>query len=555
MLSITVPHLLTRCEEAVFSAEGLLAAAKTSVSELVTRDGKISSQALDREQRATHGLAWLATYVEALRQMARWGRSLEQAKKFGEIEQLILLCAFAEYLAQLPGGIAMSQNEVARPFDMGLGDDEISGFWSQTISELVKMGTRPEVRAGIVDHMVKHQGAMFVGEPGLDDTMSMIRDQFFRFAQEKVTPFAHQWHLKDELIPIEVIKELSDLGVFGLTIPENYGGAGLSKLAMCVVSEELSRGYIGVGSLATRSEIAAELILCGGTKEQREHWLPLIASGAKLPTAVFTEPSGGSDVAALKTRAVKDGDVYKIYGNKTWITHAARADMMTLLVRTNQDRPGYRGLSMFLAEKPRGTEKEIFPAKGMSGGEIGVLGYRGMKEYEIGFDGFEVPAANLLGLEEGQGFKQLMQTFESARIQTGARAVGVALCAMDLGLRYALERQQFGQSLTHFPRVRDKLAMMAVEITIARQLSYFAAREKDEGRRCDLEAGMAKLLGARVAWACADNALQIHGGNGFALEYPISRVLCDARILNIFEGAAEIQANVIARRLLEDRAN
>ena len=555
MLSITVPHMLTRCEEAVFSAEGLLAAAKTSVSALVTEDGKISSNALDREQRATHGLAWLATYVEAMRQMARWGRSLEQAGKFGEIERLILLCGFAEYLAQMPGGIAMSQNEVARPYDMGLSDDEISGFWTQAISELVKMGTRPEVRAGIVDHMVKHQGAMFVGEPGLDDTMSMIRDQFFRFAQEKVTPFAHQWHLKDELIPIEVVKELSELGVFGLTIPENYGGAGLSKLAMCVVSEELSRGYIGVGSLATRSEIAAELILCGGTKEQREHWLPLIASGAKLPTAVFTEPSGGSDVAALKTRAVKDGDVYKIYGNKTWITHAARADMMTLLVRTNQDRPGYRGLSMFLAEKPRGTEKEIFPAKGMSGGEIGVLGYRGMKEYEIGFDGFEVPAANLLGREEGQGFKQLMQTFESARIQTGARAVGVALCAMDLGLRYALERQQFGQSLTNFPRVRDKLAMMAVEITIARQLSYFAAREKDEGRRCDLEAGMAKLLGARVAWACADNALQIHGGNGFALEYPISRVLCDARILNIFEGAAEIQANVIARRLLEDRAN
>jgi (2S)-methylsuccinyl-CoA dehydrogenase len=555
MLSITVPHLLTRCEEAVFSAEGLLAAAKTSVSALVTRDGKISSEALDREQRATHGLAWLATYVEALRQMVRWGRSLEQARKFGEIEQLILLAGFADYLAQLPGGIAMSQNEIVRPYDMGLGDDEIGGFWSAAIGELVKTGTRPEVRAGIADYMVKHQGAMFIGDPGLDDTMSMIRDQFFRFAQEKVTPFAHQWHLKDELIPIEVVKELSDLGVFGLTIPENYGGAGLSKLAMCVVSEELSRGYIGVGSLATRSEIAAELILCGGTKEQCDHWLPLIASGEKLPTAVFTEPSGGSDVAALKTRAVKEGDVYKIYGNKTWITHAARADMMTLLVRTNQDRPGYRGLSMFLAEKPRGTEKEIFPAKGMSGGEIGVLGYRGMKEYEIGFDGFEVPAANLLGQEEGQGFKQLMQTFEAARIQTAARAVGVALCAMDLGVRYALERQQFGQSLMDFPRVRDKLAMMAVEITITRQLSYYAAREKDEGRRCDLEAGMAKLLGARVAWACADNALQIHGGNGFALEYPISRVLCDARILNIFEGAAEIQANVIARRLLEDRAN
>jgi (2S)-methylsuccinyl-CoA dehydrogenase len=555
MLSVTVPHLLNRCEEAVFSAEGLLAAAKSSVAELVTDDGKISPLALDREQRATHALAWLATYVEALRQMVRWGRSLEQEKRFGEIEQLILLAAFGEYLAQLPGGIAMSQNEIARPFDMGLSDDDIAGFWTPAVDEIAQLGTRREVRAGIAEYMVKHQRAMFIGDPGLDDTMSMIRDQFFRFAQQKVTPFAHQWHLKDELIPIEVIRELSELGVFGLTIPENYGGAGLSKLAMCVVSEELSRGYIGVGSLATRSEIAAELILCGGTKEQRDYWLPLIASGEKLPTAVFTEPSGGSDVAALKTRAVREGDVYKIYGNKTWITHAARADMMTLLVRTNQDRPGYRGLSMFLAEKPRGTEKEIFPARGMSGGEIGVLGYRGMKEYEIGFDGFEVPAANLLGREEGQGFKQLMQTFEAARIQTASRAVGVALCAMDLGLRYALERQQFGQSLIEFPRVRDKLAMMAVEITITRQLSYYAAREKDEGRRCDLEAGMAKLLGARVAWACADNALQIHGGNGFALEYPISRVLCDARILNIFEGAAEIQANVIARRLLEDRVN
>jgi (2S)-methylsuccinyl-CoA dehydrogenase len=396
---------------------------------------------------------------------------------------------------------------------------------------------------------------MFIGDPGLDDTMGLIREQFFRFAQDKVAPYAHQWHLKDELIPLSVVNELSDLGVFGLTIPEEYGGAGLSKTAMCVVSEELSRGYIGVGSLATRSEIAAELILTGGTKDQREHWLPLIASGAKLPTAVFTEPSGGSDVAALKTRAVRDGDVYRIYGNKTWITHAARADMMTLLVRTNPEKPGYRGLSMFLAEKPRGTEKEIFPAPGMSGGEIGVLGYRGMKEYEIGFDGFEVPASDLLGREEGQGFKQLMQTFEAARIQTAARAIGVALCAMDLGVRYALDRQQFGQQLMEFPRVRDKLALMAIEITITRQLSYYAAREKDEGRRCDLEAGMAKLLGARVAWSCADNALQIHGGNGFALEYPISRVLCDARILNIFEGAAEIQANVIARRLLEDRGN
>ena len=542
--------LLEQCADAVTAAETLLAAAKISVAAKVSDCGKISSDKLEREQRAAHGLSWLATYVEALRQMAHWARDLSEKSKFGEIEQDLLLVAFGEYLAQIWGGIPMSQNEIVRLHDLGLDYPSQSGFWTAGVSALVETGTKPDVRARIAAYMAKHQGAMTIGDPGLDDTMDMIREQFFSFAQDKVVPHAHQWHLNDELIPIELVNELSELGVFGLTIPENYGGAGFSKTAMCVVSEELSRGYIGVGSLATRSEIAAELILSGGTQAQKDKWLPLIASGEKLPTAVFTEPNTGSDLGSLRTRAVREGDTYKVTGNKTWITHAARADVMSLLVRTSAE-PGYRGLSMFIAEKPRGTDAEIFPAKGMSGGEIEVLGYRGMKEYEIGFDGFEVPAANLLGEVEGQGFKQLMQTFEAARIQTAARAIGVALAATDYGLRYAMERQQFGKALIHFPRVADKLAMMAVETAITRQLTYYAAREKDAGRRCDLEAGMAKLLGARVAWAAADNALQIHGGNGFALEYPISRILCDARILNIFEGAAEIQANVIARRLLE----
>jgi len=255
----------------------------------------------------------------------------------------------------------------------------------------------------------------------------------------------------------------------------------------------------------------------------------------------------------LKTRAVLDGDVYRVTGNKTWITHAARSDLMTLMVRTDIGEPGYKGLSMLLAEKPRGTETDPFPAPGMSGGEIEVLGYRGMKEYELGFDNFEVPAGQLLGGAEGQGFKQLMATFESARIQTAARACGVAEAAMEAGLGYANERVQFGKPIFEFPRVAGKLAWMAVETMIARQLAYFAGREKDSDRRCDIEAGMAKLLAARVAWSNADNALQIHGGNGYALEYPISRILCDARILNIFEGAAEIQAHVIARGLLASR--
>jgi (2S)-methylsuccinyl-CoA dehydrogenase len=308
-----------------------------------------------------------------------------------------------------------------------------------------------------------------------------------------------------------------------------------------------------VGSLGTRSEIAADLILTGGTPEQQRRWLPKIAAGEVLPTAVFTEPDAGSDLVSLRTRAVREGDVYRIYGNKTWITHAARADLMTLLVRTDPRDGSHRGLSILLAGKPRGSDDNPFPAPGMSGGEIEVLGYRGMKEYEIAFDGFAVPAEGLLGDVEGQGFKQLMATFESSRIQTASRAIGLAQAALEEGLRYAIERRQFGDPIVNFPRVADKLAMMAAEIMLARQLTYFAARQKDSGKRCDLEAGMAKLLAARVAWAAADNAVQIHGGNGFALEFPVSRLLCDARILSIFEGAAEIQADVIARRLLEER--
>ncbi|BCW87764.1 (2S)-methylsuccinyl-CoA dehydrogenase [Alphaproteobacteria bacterium SO-S41] len=535
------------------AAETLLAAAKASVRVKVSDKGKVSAALFEKEQHAAHGLSWLATYTEALGQMARWATHLKSDGRFGEIETLILEIAVGEYALQIVGGIPMSQGEIIRPYDLGLDDDQIGAFW-KAVADAARAAQDTGRKARLAALIAEHPGAASHGVTGLDETMELIREQFRKFADDKVVPYANGWHMRDEFIPMPVVEEMGALGVFGLTLPEEFGGSGLGKTAMCVVSEELSRGYIGVGSLGTRSEIAAELILGGGTTEQKEYWLPKIASGAILPTAVFTEPNTGSDLASLRTRAVKDGETWKVTGNKTWITHAARADVMTLLVRTS-DAPGYKGLSMLLAPKPRGGDDEHFPVAGMTGGEIEVLGYRGMKEYEIGFDGFEVPAANLLGGEEGQGFKQLMQTFESARIQTAARAVGVAQSALELGLRYALDRIQFGKPLFTFPRVANKLVMMAVEIMVARQMTYFAAREKDEGRRCDLEAGMAKLLGARVAWAAADNALQIHGGNGFALEYPISRVLCDARILNIFEGAAEVQAMVIARRLLEEGAN
>ena len=543
--------LFATTERTLGTAENFLSAARARLIASVASDGVVEPQRFMAEQFASHAFAWMASYVEALRQIRNWAVRLDNGGMFGEIEALILEVAYGEYLAQLAGGIPMAQGEFARPQDLGLADSDIAPLRSGQAGALsaglgaarLKLGTR-----------LAESGEDALGHTGVGDpTLEMIRDQVRRLAEREVAPYAQEWHGRDQLIPLPVIEDLAEIGVFGMTIPEEYGGLGLGKTAMSLVSEELSRAYLGVGSLGTRSEIAGELIRLNGTAAQKVRWLPEIASGKVLPTAVFTEPNTGSDLASLQTRAVRDGGVYRIFGAKTWITHGARSDLMTLLARTDPTERGYPGLSMFLAEKPRGSDQDPFPAPGMSGTEIPVLGYRGMKEYEIAFDGFAVPAEGLLGGVEGQGFKQLMATFESARVQTAARAVGVAQNALELGLAYALGRSQFGRKLIAFPRVAGKLALMATETMVARQLTYFAAREKDRDRRCDIEAGMAKLLAARVAWSNADNALQIHGGNGYAIEYPISRVLCDARILNIFEGAAEIQAQVIARGLIAGR--
>ena len=546
----TDTNLLVLGHGATAAVEALLSDAAVKVRERVVLEGQPAARLMDREQRATHGLAWLATYVEAVRQLTAYAERMQDSGLLTEIEELIVRIGLGEYLAQIQGGIPISQGEIVRPADLGLSAAAVAARMTSEVEALIATGNTAQNRARLVELICFSHGAT-VGACGLDDTLESIREEMRKFADSEVIENAQGWHRTNSYIPIEIISQMAELGVFGLTIPEEFGGMGLGKESMCVVSEELSRGYIGVGSLGTRSEIAAELILGGGTEEQKRHWLPKLASGEVLPTAVFTEPNTGSDLASLKTRAARSGDVYKVHGNKTWITHPVRADLMTLLVRTNPAEKGYRGLSMLLAEKPRGDDKIPFPVAGMTGTEIEVLGYRGMKEYEIAFDGFEVKTSSLLGGVEGLGFKQLMATFESARIQTAARAIGVAQAAMEQALTYAQNRVQFGEAIVKFPRVADKIAIMAVEIMIARQLTYYAARQKDSGRRCDLEAGMAKLLAARIAWSNADNAVQIHGGNGFAMEFPISRILCDARILSIFEGAAEIQAQVIARRLLD----
>src|ERR1700720_1688429 len=430
-------ELLTALHEAVPAIEALFADARRAVAARVTVEGRPMARVFDREQRATHGLAWLATYVEAIRQLAAYAGRMIDTGNLGEIEELVVRIGAGEYLAQILGGIPMSQGEIVRLADLGLGPATVAARITPAVDHLIATGNTAARRARLVELMRERPDAT-VGACGLEDTLDSIREEMRKFADGAVMPYAEEWHLNNEYIPLDIIAQMSELGVFSLTIPEDYGGMGLGKESMCVVSEELARGYIGVGSLGTRSEIAAELILGSGTEEQKRKWLPKIASGEVLPSAVFTEPNTGSDLASLKTRAVRNGDMYKIFGNKTWITHPVRADLMTLLVRTNPAETGYRGLSMLLAEKPRGDDGNPFPPSGMSGTEIEVLGYRGMKEYEIAFDGFAVKAENLLGGVEGLGFKQLMATFEAARIQTAARSIGVAQSALEHALGYAV---------------------------------------------------------------------------------------------------------------------
>lgn len=527
-----------------------VAGARAALAQAVMdQGGKPDPARLEAEQRRAHGFAWLAAHAEALEALQHWAARLEETGRFRRVERLQHAIAFSEYLSRAAYGLPMGQSEMVRPHD--LGASEAAGVLAAdpAVRRMIAAGGAPEARADLAAALADGEW----GDPGDGDDGALMRESFRRFAADHVAPFAQDWHKRDALIPEEVLEALAELGLFGLTIPEAHGGLGLGKRAMCIVTEALSAAHLGVGSLGTRSEIAGDLIAQNGTDDQKARFLPGIASGAILPTAVFTEPDVGSDLAHLKTRAAREGARWLVRGAKTWITHGARSDLMTLLVRTNPDEPGHKGLSMLLAEKPRGTVEDPFPAAGMRGAEIRTLGYRGLKEYDIAFDDFAVPAENLLGGVEGAGFAQLMSTFESARIQTAARAIGTAQGALAAAAEYATTRRQFAKPLIAFPRVSDKLALISAELQAVRQLTFAACDAKDSGRRSDVEAGMAKLLAARLAWAAADDGLQIHGGIGYAEDTAISRYLVDARILNIFEGAGEIQAQVIARGLLGRR--
>jgi (2S)-methylsuccinyl-CoA dehydrogenase len=551
--ALILPGLTGLLREAAGAAQLFVAEAKPAVKAGITgANGKIDRALADEHQHQVHGYGWYAAYAELMNQVAGWAERLEAEGRFGEIEALLAQLLFSEYCAQLVGGVPMNQGEIVRPAHLVTDRAVLNRLYSNGLMKLMVEGGTQAVKTRIAKRLAEARGRPTLEYTGLDETFEMIRDQFHAFAEEKVTPFAHEWHLKDQLIPIELVEELGALGVFGLTIPEEYGGSGMGKTAMCVVSEELSRAWIGVGSLATRSEIAGELILTGGTEEQKQYWLPKISDASILPTAVFTEPNTGSDLGSLRTRAELTGEQYVVTGEQD-LDHPRRP-------RRRHDpagphRPGHDRLSRPVDAAGReaarrggrrlpGRRHERRRDRGDRLSRHEGIRARLRRLYRAGPE----PAGRRArpGLQAADG--HLRERPHPDRRPRRRRGPG----RLETGLGYALDRKQFGQAIFEFPRVHNKLAMMAAEIMGVRQLTYFAARQKDEGKRCDLEAGMAKLIAARVAWAAADNALQIHGGNGFAMEYVASRLLADARILNIFEGAGEIQAQVIARRLLEE---
>lgn len=374
-----------------------------------------------------------------------------------------------------------------------------------------------------------------------------IREAVRDFAKAEVEPVAHQLDNEGAEIPASLVCKMAELGYFGLIFSPDYGGSGLDTLSMAIVTEELSRAWLSVGSVMTRMLITGTLIEANGTPEQKREWLPKLCSGETLAAAAFTEPSAGSDAAAVRTRAEKNGTKYLVTGEKAWCTFANRANVLCTLVRTDPSQPRHKGLSLLLVPKPA----DAFDPPRLAGDPIPTIGYKGMNSYNVAFDNYEVPLENLLGPEEGKGFYQLMATYEYARIQTAARAVGVAQAALDAAIRYAQEREQFGKPIASFQVIRHKLAKAQTEIEAARQLTYHACRMKDTGKRCDLEAGMAKAFAAEMAEHVTSECLQVFGGYGYSREFPAQRYWRDARVFRIFEGTSEIQYEVIARRILD----
>lgn len=490
----------------------------------------------DADQVVAYDLAHAAAAVETARAILDYGAK-------GDVEARIA-CAF---VADVVHDVAVRV----------LGREEEWGPSSSALDEALSF-VRTYRSPGFLADLCGEQGPRH-----LDDDLGMVQDTFRRFAENEISPVAEEIHRENQDIPERIIEGLAELGAFGLSVPEEYGGFATGGegeyLAMVVATEELSRGSLGVGgSLITRPEILTRALVRGGTEEQKKEWLPLVASGEVMVAVAATEPDYGSDVAGFKTTAAPDGEGWRINGVKTWCTFAGRADILMLLARTDPDRTkAHKGLSLFIVPKERGAGEgfELTQSEGgrMEGRAIDTIGYRGMHSYEVALDNWFVSGDCLIGGQEGlgRGFYLQMEGFENGRLQTAARALGLMQAAYEAAYDYALNRKVFGKQLIDYQLTRAKLARMAVLIQANRQFAYQVARLMAKGEGT-MEASMIKAYVCRAAEWLSREAMQIHGGMGYAEEFPVSRYFVDARVLSIFEGADEVLAlKVIARRLLE----
>ncbi len=537
---------LSQARNAVEAAAGVVDVAARRLADLCVADGKISVTKLDQHQVLAYDLAHAAASVEAGRAM------LDYATK-GDLEARLAFGFIADSIAELATKL-VGRAEV-------WGSD---GTALQPAADFVAQHRAPEFLESLGDEVVKHG----TGPNHLDDDFTLVADTFRRFADEVVRPHAEHVHRTNGDVPEAIIEGLAEIGGFGLSVPEEFGGfatGGESDyMGMVVSTEELSRGSLGIGgSLITRPEILTRAVVAGGTDAQKQTWLPRIATGELMAGIMVTEPDFGSDVQGLKVSATPTDGGYLINGVKTWCTFAGRATILLVLARTNPDRAlGGKGLSCFLVEKPQADGHHFAftqdPVDGrepgkLEGRAIDTIGYRGMHSYEVAFDNWFVPAENLVGEEGGlgRGFYLQMAGFENGRLQTAARAVGLMQAAFEAGLDYAQNRNIFGKSLFDYQLSKTKFARMAFLIQAGRQFSYDVARLMGNGEGT-LEASMVKAYVCRAAEWVTREAMQLHGGMGYAEEFPVSRYFVDARVLSIFEGTDEtLCTRVITRRLVE----
>lgn len=525
----------------VSSLASVVEALRSALEAGVTRGGRLDREALDARQPEAFTLARVLGETEAVRSLDRFARSSRDP----------LDRELATVYAAMVARSVLAQTAFLAPCQQAAAD-LLAAHGPEVAATL------GEANLGRIAAMMRERRGLRTGSYGLEDAHEEIRATFARFADERIAPLAEHIHRHDDILPEDLLKELAELGVFGISIPEEYGGSHVDNLTMCLATEELSRGSLGAGgSVITRPEICAKALLKGGSDDQKAKWLPAIAAGEKLVSVAVTEPNAGSDVAAVRVTATPVEGGWRIDGEKTWCTFAGRADVFILLARTGALDEGARGLTLFLVEKPAkisADDHHAFHYEQPGGGTIEghaipTIGYRGMHSFTVTFDQWFVPDANRVG-DVGQGFALQMEGFAGGRIQTAARAVGVMEQAFRAAWEYAAERQVFGRPLATFSMSESKLVQMAAMIAASRQFSYEVARLMDEGKG-GMEASLVKLVSCRDAEWVTREAMQLHGGMGYSQEYAVSRYWQDARVLSIFEGAEEVLAvYVVARQLV-----